>query len=114
MVCNKKRMDIHTASIVELKKLAKERKIKQYYIMKRLDLIKILAMKELPEQYVIEKLTIHQLREQAKVQNIPRIYKLNREALVTLLYPELTRSSNENNKDDDSAEKHDDPQQCDA
>jgi hypothetical protein len=107
-------MDVHTASIVELKKLAKERKIKQYYIMKRVDLIRLLTMKELPEQYVIEKLTIHQLRDQAKLQNIPRIYKLNRDALVTLLYPELTRSSNENNKNDDGAEKHDDPQQCDA
>lgn len=107
-------MDIHTASIIDLKKLAKERKIKQYYIMKRVELIRLLTIKILPEQYVIEKLTIHQLREQAKVQNIPRIYKLNREALVTMLYPELTRSANENDKDDDSAEKHDDPQQCDA
>ena len=113
-MCNKKRMDIHTASIIDLKKLAKERKIKQYYIMKRVELIRLLTIKILPEQYVIEKLTIHQLREQAKVQNIPRIYKLNREALVTMLYPELTRSANENDKDDDSAEKHDDPQQCDA
>ena len=107
-------MDVHTASIVELKKLAKDRKIKQYYIMKRVDLIRLLTMKELPEQYRIEKLTIHQLRDQAKVQNIPRIYKLNRETLVTLLYPELTRSSNKDDKNDDGAEKHDDPQQCDA
>jgi hypothetical protein len=107
-------MDVHTSSIVELKKLAKDRKIKQYYIMKRVELIRLLTMQNLPEQYVIEKLTIHQLREQAKVQNIPRIYKLNREALVTILYPELTRSSNENNKNDDGAEKHDDPQQCDT
>jgi len=79
---------LHTLSLVELKKLAAGRRIKQYYIMKRLQLIQILSMPELPESFKIEKLTIHQLREQAKRQGIRGFWSLHRDDLVALLYPE--------------------------
>lgn len=79
---------LDTLSLVELKKLAAGRRIKQYYIMKRLQLIQILSMPELPESFKIEKLTIHQLREQAKQKGIRGFWSLHRDDLVQLLYPE--------------------------
>lgn len=79
---------LDTLSLVELKKLAASRRIKQYYIMKRLQLIQLLSMPELPESFKIEKLTIHQLREQAKQKGIRGFWSLHRDDLVQLLYPE--------------------------
>lgn len=79
---------LDTLSLVELKKLAAVRRIKQYYIMKRLQLIQLLSMPELPESFKIEKLTIHQLREQAKQKGIRGFWSLHRDDLVRLLYPE--------------------------
>lgn len=79
---------LDTLSLVELKKLAASRRIKQYYIMKRLQLIQLLSMPELPESFKIEKLTIHQLREQAKQRGIRGFWSLHRDDLVQLLYPE--------------------------
>ena len=75
-------------SLVELKQLAKGRRIKQYYILKRAQLIQLLSLPELPETYKIEKLTIHQLREMAKNKGIRGFWDLHRDALVRLLFPE--------------------------
>ena len=74
-------------SLVELKQLAKGRRIKQYYIMKRHQLIHILALPELPESFRREKLTIHELREEAKRKGIRGFWSLHREDLLNLLYP---------------------------
>lgn len=79
-------MDYSTMSLVQLKKAAKGRRIKQYYIMKRVDLIRILSLPELPQEMKIEKLTIHQLRQQAKERGIRGFWGLNRNALVELLF----------------------------
>jgi hypothetical protein len=102
-------MDIHSLSIVELKRLAKQKKIKQYYIMKRVQLITLLVLPELPEAYRVDKLTIRQLRVQAKEADISQIYKLNRLQLVQALYPDLTRGPKQEDEDDDGTEKHNDP-----
>ncbi len=75
-------------SLVELKQLAKGRRIKQYYILKRTQLIQLLSLPELPETYKIEKLTIHQLREMAKTKGIRGFWSLHRDDLVQLLFPE--------------------------
>lgn len=75
-------------SLVELKQLAKARRIKQYYILKRLQLIQILSLPELPESYKIEKMTILQLREMAKTKGIRGFWTLHRDDLVRLLFPE--------------------------
>lgn len=77
-------------SLVDLKKAAKGRRIKQYYIMKRHQLIQLLSMPELPNSYRIEKFTIHELREQAREKGIRGFWSLHRDELVQLLYPTIT------------------------
>lgn len=77
---------LSTLSLVDLKQLAKGRRIKQYYIMKRHQLIQILALPELPESYRREKLTIKELREDAKRKGIHGFWSLHREELLDLLY----------------------------
>jgi len=107
-------------SLVELKQAAKDRRIKQYYIMKRADLVRLLSMKVLPESYRIEKTTIHQLREEARGKGIRGVWKLSRDRLVDLLFPDYQRrdvheaSADQNEKDKSNADKHDDPQKHDA
>ena len=103
-------MEFHEMSIVELKRVAKERRIKQYYVKKRVELIQILSHTDLPLCYRVEKLTIHELRDQAKEQNIPHVYKLNRAQLVDVLYPDLCGGTKQKNQNDDGTEKHDDPE----
>ena len=93
-------------SLVDLKKVAKTRRIKMYYTKKRHELIRLLSLAELPESYTIEKYTIVQLRKQAKQRNISGIWKLTREQLVNLLYP-LPQEHDQNN---DDAHEHDKPQ----
>jgi len=78
---------LSSLSLVDLKQLAKGRRIKQYYIMKRHQLIQILALPELPESYRREKLTIQELREEAKRKGIRGFWSLHREELLNLLYP---------------------------
>jgi hypothetical protein len=78
---------LSTLSLVDLKQLAKGRRIKQYYIMKRHQLIHILSLPELPESLRREKLTIVELREEAKRKGVRGFWNLNREALLNLLYP---------------------------
>ena len=78
---------LSTLSLVDLKQLAKGRRIKQYYIMKRLALIQILSLPELPESFRREKLTIHELREEAKRKGVRGFWSLHREELLDLLYP---------------------------
>jgi len=93
-------------SLVDLKKVAKTRRIKMYYTKKRHELIRLLSLPELPDSYTIEKYTIVQLRQQAKERNIGGIWKLTREQLVSVLYP-LPQQHDQNNHD---AHEHDSPQ----
>jgi len=74
-------------SLVELKQLAKQRRIKQYYILKRAQLIQLLVLPELPKSFIIEKMTIGELREEAKRKGIRGFWTLRREQLVNLLFP---------------------------
>ena len=105
-------MDIHSLSVPELKKIAKDRKIKQYYIKKRVELIELLMRTDLPLMNVVEKLTIKVLREQAKEKGVPKLYSLNRAQLVEILYPIL--SPKQKDKDNNGTEKHDDPKNGDS
>ncbi len=75
-------------SLVELKQAAKGRRIKQYYIMKRQQLIQILSLPELPETMKIEKYTIHELRKMAKDKGMRGFWNLHRDELVQRLFPE--------------------------
>ena len=83
-------------SLVELKKVAQTRSIKMYYTKKRAELIQLLSMKELPVSFVIEKLTIVELRDEAKAKGMRGFWKLSREQLVQLLYPLPANEQNDN------------------
>lgn len=106
-------MDYSTLSLIELKKHAKTRHIKQYYIMKRRQLIELLSMKELPQSLIVEKMTIHQLREKAKERNIRGFWNLRREQLVDLLFPQ-NNPTDQNEKNQGNTDKHNDPQKHDT
>ena len=94
-------------SLVDLKKAIREKKlpIKHYYVLKRIDLIRILTMKEIPQEYIVEKKTIADLRKEAQDRGHKNIWKLKKAELTELLYP----STNKNHKDNDHAKEHDDP-----
>ena len=90
---------MESLSLIELKQLAKQRRIKQYYILKRAQLIQLLALPELPRSFIIEKMTIVQLREEAKRKGVRGFWGLRREQLVELLFPPVSGNlSDEMNK----------------
>jgi hypothetical protein len=97
----------------ELKQEAKERRIKLYYTMRKALLIQLLSMDKLPEKYIVEKKRIGELREEARSRGFLAVYKLNRSALVELLYPHLYgKPSSENQyKYQNDTNKHDTPKQ---
>lgn len=110
---------LSTLSLVELKQLAKGRRIKQYYILKRHQLIQLLSMPDLPDAYKIEKLTIHQLRDMAKEKNVRGFWSLHRDELVRLLFPEYQERqpgetpAYKDEKNESHADEHNDPQKDD-
>jgi len=106
-------MNFNTLSLVELKQQAKGRRIKQYYIMKRLQLIQLLSLPELPNSFVIEKLTIHQLRDEAKAKGIRGFWNLSRGELVDLLHPATPSLSEEKNQNNDNSQKNESPNDSD-
>ena len=85
-------MDYHSMSLAELKQVARDRtpKIKKYYIIPRTKLIELLLMDKLPDSFIIEKKTIHELRKEAQAKNLPNIWNLKRSELMELLYPNKT------------------------
>ena len=101
-------MDYHSMSLIDLKQVAKNHvpKIKQYYIKSRIELIKLLSMTEFPVEMLISKKTIADLRKEAQDRKLPNIWKLRRAELVELLYP----SSEQNNQNNNSGQKHDNPE----
>lgn len=103
-------------SLVELKQLAKQRRIKQYYIMKRIQLIQLLSMPELPPAIKIEKMTIHQLRDEARRKGLRGYWSLRRDRLVELLFPEQVNETtpNKDEKNHCKAQEHDTPQKHDT
>ena len=107
-------MDYSTLSLIELKQAAKGRRIKQYYIMKRKQLINILALEELPFEMKLEKMTIIELRNQATERGIKGFWNLNRESLVELLYPRNQAATDKDKKDESDTDEHNDPQEHDA
>lgn len=95
-------------SLAQLKLEAKNHtpKIKQYYIKSRLDLIKLLSLKEFPLEMVIAKKTIADLRKEAQERKLPNIWRLRRSELVELLYP----SSKQDNENDNNGKEHNNPE----
>ena len=103
-------------SLVELKQLAKTRRIKMYYTKKRHELIRLLSMPDLPDTYKIEKLTIVQLRAEAKNRGLRGFWGLSREDMVKLLYPDgqLCKNIDKESKNSQDTEKSKDPQSYDS
>lgn len=99
-------------SLVELKQIAKNRRIKMYYTKKRVELIQLLSMAELPDSFALEKLTIKELRDQAKVKGLRGFWSLHRDDLLTLLYPNGHLRNDVQKKPEDSeyTEQSKDPQ----
>lgn len=100
-------MDIRNLPIIELKKLAKCRKIKQYYIMKKDDLVELLLMEELPFKYRLEKMTITELRALAKERGMRGFWGLSKEELTRVLFPS---TGDDQQKNHGEAGEHEDPQ----
>ena len=71
----------------ELKQLAKERRIKKYYVMPKAELVKLLSMPELPQTYAIAKKTYKELLKEAQEKNIVRSWTKTKQELIEILYP---------------------------
>lgn len=102
-------------SLVDLKKLAKERRIKHYYVMKREQLIDLLKMDTLPIKFKLEKLTIQQLRTMAKEKGLRGFWGLHREELLNMLFPDNKNTiqggtTDKHNQNEGQAEKHQNPE----
>ena len=103
--------NVHTLSLVELKQLAKINNppIKYYYIKSRVELIQILTS-EFTEEMKIEKMTIHQLRREAREKGHLNVWKMRRPQLIELLYKSGS-SPKEDKKNDDHAQEHNNPEE---
>lgn len=97
---------MESMSLIELKQLAKAKRIKQYYIMRRAQLIELLSMEALPQTLVLEKKTVTELREEAKQRGMRGFWRRSKEELLQLLYA----SPQENQKDQSYTKKHDEPE----
>jgi hypothetical protein len=101
--------NISEMSLIELKKLAKTKRIKQYYIMKRAELIELLMMEELPFKFRLEKMTISEMRAIAKQRGMRGFWGLSKDQLAESLF-----TSHDQKKDDSETCKHEDPKNEDS
>jgi predicted HTH domain antitoxin len=100
-------------SLVELKQIAKERRyIKLYYVLPKDELVRILSLPEPPLGMKLSKMTIKQLREEAKQRGIHGFWNLSRADLLQLLYPSVNNktSTHKDQQDQGYANEHNDPQ----
>lgn len=107
-------VDLDSMSLAELKKYAKGRRIKQYYILPKEVLLSLLKMPELPLEYRIEKLTITQMRDIAKQRGLRGFWGLSKDELKKILFSdnhELSHTTSEKHQQDDSqTSEHKKPQ----
>ncbi len=103
-------MDYSTMSLVELKKVAKGRRIKLYYLLPKEELVRLLALPELPLELQLQKKTIRQLRQEAKTRNLSGFWALSRGELLTLLYPDQQGAADKNEKNQRNTDEHDAPE----
>jgi hypothetical protein len=96
-------------SLIELKKLAKEKKIKQYYILKQAELVALLTMDELPVKYKLEKMTIKELRTIAKERGLRGFWGLSKQNLTELLFPSHDKKQNHSQTSEHGDPQNEDP-----
>ena len=118
---NNEMSDLNDLPLSALKRLVVERgiKLKQYYILPKAELVRILSMPELPSRYRIEKMTIIELREVAKQRKLRGFWPLNKEQLTRMLFPEEDNAventaSHQHEKNDGQAGKHQNPEDQDT
>ena len=104
--------------LADLKLIAKTRRIKMYYVKTKEELVNLLSLKELPEAMKVEKMTIHQLRAEAKKRNVVGFWNLRRGALVDLLFPNVQdvnkTASDQYEEDKSQTNEHHQPEEHDA
>jgi len=104
--------------LADLKIIAKSRRIKMYYIKTKEELVNLLCLKELPEAMKVEKMTIHQLRAEAKKRNVVGFWNLRRGALVDLLFPNVQdvnqTAPDQYEEDKSQTNEHHQPEEHDA
>lgn len=113
----KMQLNYESMYLSDLKLIAKTRRIKLYYVKTKEELIKLLTLPELPIEMKIEKMTIHQLRDEAKKRGIVGFWELRRPALVELLFPkdEIAQTPPyENQQNESQTNKHHQPEKHDA
>lgn len=98
------RDQLESMSLVELKQLAKG--IKQYYIMRRAQLIELLSMEALPPALILEKKTVTELRQEAKLRGMRGFWRRSKEELLELLYP----NTEQHQKNQSQAQEHHEPE----
>ena len=103
-------MDYSAMSLVDLKKIAKERRIKLYYVKPKDELVQLLSLPELPLELRLQKKTIRQLRQEAKERNLSGFWGLSRGELLTLLYPDQQGAADKNEKNQRNANEPDAPE----
>ncbi len=116
---NNEMSDLNALPLASLKKMAKGRRIKQYYILPKARLVELLSMPELPSRYRIEKMTIIELREIARQRELRGFWNLNKYQLTRMLFPENddaveNTASHQHEKNDSQAGKHQNPENQDA
>lgn len=99
----------------ELKKMAKGRGIKKYYILPKEELLKLLQMPELPLRYRVEKMTIEELRELAKERGLRGFWALPKQELSDALFPPSSldadkRTPQDHQQNDGQTDKHEEPE----
>jgi hypothetical protein len=111
------RMNYAEMSLIELKQIAKERRyIKRYYVKSKEELVAILSLPAPPREMLLEKMTIKELREEAKQRGMKGrgVWDMRRDDLLVLLYPpnplEKT-ASNKNQQYEGNAHEHNDPEE---
>lgn len=116
---NNEMSDLNALPLASLKKMAKDRRIKQYYILPKARLVELLSMAELPSRYKIEKMTIIELREVARQRDLRGFWNLNKHQLTRMLFPENddaveNTTSHQHEKNDSQAGKHENPENQDT
>lgn len=112
-------VDLNSMSLMALKKMAKGRRIKQYYVLPKAKLVELLGMPELPKKYKIEKMTIMELRDIAKERGLRGFWSLNKEDLTRTLFPKdddaiENAPTHQKQEDNGQAGKHQEPEKEDA
>ena len=112
-------VDLNAMSLLNLKKMAKGRRIKQYYILPKTKLVELLSLPDLPQKYKIEKMTIVELRETAKERGLRGFWSLNKEDLTRTLFPKdddaiENAPAHQKEENDSQAGEHEEPQKKNA